>query len=189
MRNLLTLLIVLTLFSAHGRGQTPSSSPMFEVATIKPSGPASAPMSIQRLPGGRLITSNTPLTMLIMWLATVLSNQLGRPVQNKTGFDGRFEFTLRWAPDTAVVPAVQDGHHSSRLCGSSSGSDWTHRRPRSMSWSSITSRRPQRKTDKNDYRAIREGGRSTDATLSAWNSGISHCSDRLEAQDKAHECG
>jgi len=37
-------------------------------------------------------------------LATVLSNQLGRPVQNKTGFDGRFDFTLRWAPDTGVAP-------------------------------------------------------------------------------------
>jgi len=185
------------------------SLPAFEVATIKPSGPESPPISIQRLPGGRLVTSNTPLPMLIQWayqldegrllgvpaglgslrfdvvakspapepvagrmqlmmrallaerfklavhhetrelvaytlasepggpkvravtsdepagpnpfkmsdsgtltgarvtadmLATVLSNQLGRPVQNKTGFDGRFDFTLRWAPDTGVAP-------------------------------------------------------------------------------------
>ena len=183
--------------------------PAFEVATVKPSGSESPPISIQRLPGGRLVTSNTPLPMLIQWayqldegrllgvpsgigslrfdvvakspepepvagrmqlmmrallaerfklavhhetrdlvaytlvsesggpnvravtsdepadpnpfkmsdsgtlsgaritadmLATVLSNQLGRPVQNKTAFQGRFDFTLRWAPDTGVAP-------------------------------------------------------------------------------------
>lgn len=181
----------------------------FEVATIKPSGPESPPISVRRLPGGRLVTSNTPLPMLIQWahqldegrlfgvpdgfnalrfdvvakaperepvegqmqlmmrallaerfklvvhhetralvaytlvsepggpkvrtvtsdepadpnpftmsdsgtligirvtadmLATVLSNQLGRPVQNTTGFTGAFDFTLRWAPDTGVAP-------------------------------------------------------------------------------------
>ena len=183
--------------------------PAFEVATIKPSGSESPPISIQRLPGGRLVTSNTPLPVLIHWayqldegrlfgvpagfnslrfdvvakapepepvagrmqlmmrtlladrfklvvhheirelvaytlvsepsgpkvravttdepadpnpfkmsdsgtlvgtrvtadmLATVLSNQLGRPVQNKTGFESRFDFMLKWAPDTGVVP-------------------------------------------------------------------------------------
>ena len=41
--------------------------PAFEVATVKPSGPESPPISIQRLPGGRLVTSNTPLPMLIQW--------------------------------------------------------------------------------------------------------------------------
>jgi uncharacterized protein (TIGR03435 family) len=37
-------------------------------------------------------------------LATVLSSQLGRPVQNTTGFTGSFDFTLSWAPDTGVAP-------------------------------------------------------------------------------------
>ena len=188
--------------------QAQESLPAFEVATIKPSGPASPPISIQRQ-GGRLVISNTPLPMLIQWayqldegrlvgvpagldalrfdvvakapepepaggrmqlmmrallaerfklavhhetrelvsytlvsepggpkvkvvttgepagpnpfrmsdggtligtrvtadmLANVLSNQLGRPVQNTTGFTGAFDFTLRWAPDTGVVP-------------------------------------------------------------------------------------
>jgi uncharacterized protein (TIGR03435 family) len=190
-------------------GQLPEDRPAFEVATIRPSGPESPPISIRRLPDGRLVTSNTPLPMLIQWayqldegrllgvpaglnslrfdviakppagepvagrlqlmmrallaerfklavhhetrelvaytlvsepggpkvrvvttdepagpnpfrmsdsgtligtrvtaemLATVLSNQLGRPVQNGTGFMGAFDFTLRWAPDTAVTP-------------------------------------------------------------------------------------
>ena len=190
-------------------GAQQGGAPAFEVATIKPSGPESPPISIRRLPGGRLVTTNTSLPMLIQWayqldesrlvgvppgfngfrfdvvakapeqepatgqmqlmmrallaerfklvvhhetrelvaytleressgakvralttdepadpnpfkmsdsgtligtrvtgdmLATVLSNQLGRPVQNKTGFEGRFDFTLRWAPDTGVAP-------------------------------------------------------------------------------------
>jgi uncharacterized protein (TIGR03435 family) len=189
----------------------------FEVATIKPSRPDSPPMSIQRLPGGRLVTTNTPLPMLIQWayqldegrllgvpaglgslrfdvvakapepepapgrmqlmmrallaerfklavhhetrdliaytlvaepggpkvrvvttdgaadpnpfkmsqagtligsrvtadmLATVLSNQLGRPVQNLTGFGGAFDFTLQWAPDSAAAPAGADDRPS-----------------------------------------------------------------------------
>ena len=37
-------------------------------------------------------------------LAKVLSNQLGRPVQNQTGFASAFDFTLRWAPDTNTGP-------------------------------------------------------------------------------------
>src|SRR5262245_57777745 len=44
-----------------------AQSPAFEVATIKPSGAESPPMSLQRQPGGRLVTSNTPLTFLIGW--------------------------------------------------------------------------------------------------------------------------
>jgi uncharacterized protein (TIGR03435 family) len=41
-------------------------------------------------------------------LANVLSNQLGRPVQNMTKLDGKFDFTLRWAPDTAAAVDFQD---------------------------------------------------------------------------------
>jgi uncharacterized protein (TIGR03435 family) len=200
-------IVVLAVCEALG-AQTRESLPAFEVATIKASGPESPPISIQRLPGGRLVTSNTPLPMLIQWayqlddarligvpaglgslrfdivakapaepaqgqmqlmmrallaerfklavhhetrelttytlvsepggpkvrvvttgepagpnpfkmtdsgtltgtrvtadmLATVLSNQLGRPVQNTTGFAGTFDFTLQWAPETGVVP-------------------------------------------------------------------------------------
>jgi uncharacterized protein (TIGR03435 family) len=203
----ITVLVCSAIASAQQGG-----APAFEVATIKPSGPESPPISIRRLPGGRLVTSNTPLPMLIQWayqldegrligvpagfnalrfdvvakapeqdpvagqmqlmmrallaerfkllvhhetrelvaytlvsepagpkvravtrdepadpnpfkmsdsgtligmrvtadmLATVLSNQLGRPVQNTTGFHGAFDFSLRWAPDTGV--ALGDG--------------------------------------------------------------------------------
>jgi uncharacterized protein (TIGR03435 family) len=190
-----------------GLAQARDPLPAFELATVKASGPGSAPMSIRSLPGGRLITSNTPLPMLIQWayqlddgrllnvpkgldalrfdvvaqapdgplvpgrlqqmmralladrfklavhqetrelttyalvtepggpkvrataadgppdpnpfrmrdsgslagtrvtadmLAKVLSNQLGRPVENKTGFAGSFDFALQWAPDAGA---------------------------------------------------------------------------------------
>jgi uncharacterized protein (TIGR03435 family) len=202
--------LIAVLACCMGRVSTLGQLPAFEVASVKPSGPQSAPISIQRLPGGRLVTSNTPLPMLIQWayqldegrllnvpggldalrfdvvakapepdpapgqmqlmmrallaerfklavhqetrelvaytlvtdtggakvraaqpdqppdpnpfrmsdrgsltgtrvtadmLATVLSNQLGRPVKNETGFAGTFDFTLRWAPDTAIASA------------------------------------------------------------------------------------
>lgn len=190
------------------RAQTPETIVAFEVATIARSDSSSGPISMRRLPGGRFVTSNTPLTMLISWafsvddgrlvdapkgldsirfdvvakayeeepapgqmqlmmqsllaerfnlvvhpekreltsytlvtdaggakvrvsntqeppdpnpfrmsgsgnltgtrvtadmLAKVLSNQLGRPVQNLTGFTGAFDFALQWTPDSAVT--------------------------------------------------------------------------------------
>jgi bla regulator protein blaR1 len=210
MKNSLALIAVLICSGMAGSAGAQGQLPAFDVATIKPSGPDSAPISIQRLPGGRLVTSNTPLSMLIQWayeldegrllnvprgleslrfdvvakapepdpargqmqlmmrgllaerfkltvhqetrellaytlitepsgakvraartdepadpnpfrmsdagsltgarvtadmLATVLSNQLGRPVKNETGFAGVFDFSLRWSPDGATVPA------------------------------------------------------------------------------------
>jgi uncharacterized protein (TIGR03435 family) len=193
--------------------QARDASPAFEVATIRPSGPDSGPMSLRRLPGGRFVTVNTPLPMLISWafnvdearllnvprglggarfdvvakapveepapgqmqlmvrsllaerfklvvhnetreltaytlvvdndgvkvklstaaeppdanpfamraaghltgtrvtagmLAKVLSNHLGRPVEDKTGLAGAFDFVLQWAPETAVPSADQE---------------------------------------------------------------------------------
>ena len=37
-------------------------------------------------------------------LTTALANQLGRPVLDRTGLKGTFDFKLEWAPDTP--PAV-----------------------------------------------------------------------------------
>jgi uncharacterized protein (TIGR03435 family) len=202
MTRALSVVVLVALVAALVSAQAPG--PAFEVATIKASGADSAPMSIRRLPGGRFVTSNTPLPMLIAWaygvddgrlfgvpkglnaafdvvakaseaepaagqmqlmmrallaerfklavhqetreltayelvndaggprvrvvdssnppdpnpfsmsaagrltgtrvtadmLAKVLSNQLGRPVKNATGFASAFDFTLQWTPDT-----------------------------------------------------------------------------------------
>jgi len=51
-------------------------APAFEVATIRPSGPDSAAMSLQRQPGGRLVTSSTPLTFLVSWAFGLGDGQL-----------------------------------------------------------------------------------------------------------------
>jgi uncharacterized protein (TIGR03435 family) len=203
------VIAALVCCESAGLAQARGPLPAFELATVKASGPQSAPMSIRSLPGGRLVTSNTPLPMLIQWayeldegrllnvpkgldslrfdvvaqapegppasgrlqqmmrailaerfklavhyetrelvtyalvtepggpkvrateadgpadpnpfrmrdsgslagtrvtadmLAKVLSSQLGRPVENKTGFAGWFDFALQWAPDAGGAP-------------------------------------------------------------------------------------
>jgi uncharacterized protein (TIGR03435 family) len=42
-------------------------------------------------------------------LANVLSGQLGRTVQDRTGLKGVFDFVLQWAPDTDATPADLGG--------------------------------------------------------------------------------
>jgi uncharacterized protein (TIGR03435 family) len=58
---------------------------------------------------GRLTGTRVTADML----AKVLSNQLGRPVQNDTGFTRSFDFTLVWSPDTAA--AIDDPQRPSLL--------------------------------------------------------------------------
>ena len=202
-----TSLAALAASALPAVAQSATDLPAFELATVRPSGPQSGPMSIQLLPGGRLVTSNIPLEMLVSWafrlddgrlfgapkgadarfdvvaqaptrelargevylmmqrlladrfklathretrqltaytlvvddrglalkvrplepagsnpfrmsaagvltgmgvtadmLATVLSSQLGRPVTNKTGVAGVFDFTLQWTPDDRAAP-------------------------------------------------------------------------------------
>ena len=65
MKNLLAALAACVCVPLAG-AQTPPPAPAFEVATIKPSGPSSAPMALQRR-GGRVLTSNTSLAWLIAW--------------------------------------------------------------------------------------------------------------------------
>ena len=59
-----SLLVGFVAWLAVGIGA--QSIPAFEVATVKPSGPDSPPMSLQRPPGG-LVTSNTSLAFLVGW--------------------------------------------------------------------------------------------------------------------------
>jgi uncharacterized protein (TIGR03435 family) len=41
-------------------------------------------------------------------LAHLLSDQLGRPVLDKTGLTGKYDFALQWAPDNSQPPAFKD---------------------------------------------------------------------------------
>ena len=61
---------------------------------------APGPNPFRMSDSGTLIGTTVTADML----AKVLSNQLGRPVQNQTGFASAFDFTLRWAPDTNTGP-------------------------------------------------------------------------------------
>ena len=62
-------LVIATLIGwpAASRAQVQERPPAFEVATVKISGPESAAMSIQFLPGGRLVMSSVPLPNAIQW--------------------------------------------------------------------------------------------------------------------------
>ena len=64
-------------------------------STTEPAGPNPFRMS----DSGSLMGTRVTADML----ATVLSNQLGRPVKNMTGFTGAFDFVLRWTPDSATA--------------------------------------------------------------------------------------
>lgn len=53
------------------------------------------PGGMMRMGRGQLSGQGVPLDML----ARTLSNQLGRPVVDKTGLKGNFDFSLQWTPD------------------------------------------------------------------------------------------
>ena len=73
------------------------TTPAFEVATVRTSGPDSAAMSLHRQPGGRLVTSNTPLTFLINW---AFSLDDGRLVGAPKGADStRFDIVAKAAAE------------------------------------------------------------------------------------------
>jgi uncharacterized protein (TIGR03435 family) len=82
------------------RSQTLADTPTFEVATVKPSSNGSPPMSIQRVAGGRLVTSNTPLTMLINWAFNLDD---GRLIGAPKGADARFDVVAK-APMESPPP-------------------------------------------------------------------------------------
>ena len=93
MRNAIVLATFFVCSATITSSQTPAIGPAFEVATVKPSGRDSQPMSMQRLPGGRFVTSNTPLTMLINWAFNLDD---GRLVGAPTGAEGaRFDIVAK----------------------------------------------------------------------------------------------
>lgn len=78
-----------------------STLPAFEVATVRASGPDSAVMSLQRQPGGRPVTSNTPLTFLINWAFSLDDGRLfGAP---KGADSTRFDIVAK-APTDSPAP-------------------------------------------------------------------------------------
>jgi len=57
-------------------------------------------------------------------LAGLLAQQLGRPVKDKTGIEGKFDFKLEWTPDEAMrggVPAGEGAPREGSPAGDASG--------------------------------------------------------------------
>jgi uncharacterized protein (TIGR03435 family) len=61
--------------------------------------------------------------------ASLLAQQLGRPVKDKTGLEGKFDFKLEWTPDEGIrgVGPVGEGtpHEGSSAADSSGPSIFT----------------------------------------------------------------
>lgn len=83
---------------------------------LKDSGPDDPASTAPRRRGlmmnrGKLTGTDAQLSGLV----TLLSRQLGRPIVDKTGLTGNYDFTLEWAPDDGgpAPPKPQDGSATS----------------------------------------------------------------------------
>lgn len=91
----LTLLVSVSVVGA----QAPADLPAFELATIRPADPSNATMSIQLLPGGRLVAVDTPLSMLIGWAFRVDDSRL---IAMPSGASARFDVVAQ-TPDRELA--------------------------------------------------------------------------------------
>jgi uncharacterized protein (TIGR03435 family) len=72
----------------------------FDVATIRRSGPGSGAMALQRVPGGRITTSNLPLERLIAWAFDIAEEQI---VGRAPGLGARYDINAK-APNPEPGP-------------------------------------------------------------------------------------
>jgi uncharacterized protein (TIGR03435 family) len=56
-------------------------------------------------------------------LAHLLSSQLGRSVEDKTGLTGNYDYTLDWTPDDATATAAQGADSGQPGAGSATSPD------------------------------------------------------------------
>ncbi|HET9401788.1 MAG TPA: TIGR03435 family protein [Candidatus Acidoferrales bacterium] len=74
-----------------------------------PNGQKLGPVSVMfsMTPQGETMQAQgVPISMLLSHLMTM---RLGRPIQDKTGLTGNYDFTLTWSPETAMPASVPDG--------------------------------------------------------------------------------
>lgn len=64
-----------------------------------PGGPKGQRMMQISRDGGQLASQGTPMSLLVR----LLSEQVGRPVLDKTGLTGNYDFALQWKPDPSLV--------------------------------------------------------------------------------------
>jgi hypothetical protein len=89
--------VVVPIFSQNGGA--PAASPAFEVVSIKSGAPVLTRITIQTL-GNRFVAEGFNLTAIV----NSLSQQLGRPIIDKTGLDGLYDISLTWIPGAEQAP-------------------------------------------------------------------------------------
>ena len=67
---------------------------------------------------GYVLGQGVPMELIVQ----MLTDQLGRPVVDRTGLKGNFDFTLRWTPDERLEPL--QSQKDSNLGGTGSDSEW-----------------------------------------------------------------
>lgn len=91
----------------------------------RPEDPAKEHFKIMTVPG-HIEADSIPIYVLADQLSRL--HALGRIVVDKTGLTGNYNFTLRWTPDNALLPAMNTyspGSVESGLAGTESGGDST----------------------------------------------------------------
>lgn len=87
---------------------------------VAPGPDGKQPLGRTRFQGkGQLTASGEPLSVLVM----VLMAQLGRPVIDKTGLTSRYDFTLKWTPDSSTLNNSPESDEP-RVGGSDAPSIW-----------------------------------------------------------------
>jgi len=110
MRHAATMFVLMAV-AAHVSAQ--QSAPSFEVATIKVNTSVSNRTNFDLQPGGRFTATNVALQMLIGLAYGAVDDH--RPVEDRTGLAGTFDFDLEWTPvapipaDAPPAPAVDPG--------------------------------------------------------------------------------
>jgi uncharacterized protein (TIGR03435 family) len=64
---------------------------------------ASSPPKVLLYPQGVLIAQSVPVTDLAQFLQSIF----GQPVVDKTGLEGRWDFTMKWTPDETQFADVR----------------------------------------------------------------------------------
>jgi uncharacterized protein (TIGR03435 family) len=83
--------------------------PKFHESNIANIPPGAAPRPVIQIGGGQLTLNGGPISLLTLQLSQVT----GRPVLDRTGLTGKYDFTLKWTTDEFDLSAVAQGSEDS----------------------------------------------------------------------------
>jgi uncharacterized protein (TIGR03435 family) len=88
---------------------------------------ASSPTNVLMYPQGVIIAKSATIADLAQWLRSIL----GQPVMDKTGLEGRWDFTMKWTPDETQFADCRSRRVAQRMtrtrrprCSPQSRSNW-----------------------------------------------------------------